>query len=176
MPRHDRIYGEKFKARPHGWELDPSAEKHHAFWAWVWFTFACVILAAWFVLLFVGGVPLKGIGVLALATLLYLILGYCVKFEPDYRSDDGWAGGLINKPFDFSDNINRFRISLHFLFAPGRFLAESLIGPLRLGHEDQQRDARAEARRKDRELNRQIGLFLQVPSEKVEEHQPPKAL
>lgn len=56
----------------------------------------------------------------------YLLLGYFVHPKPD-TSNAGWLGGLVDHPLRYSDDINRFLLSLLVFLLPGRFLAESLV-------------------------------------------------
>jgi hypothetical protein len=65
------------------------------------------------------------------ATLLYLLLGYFVHPEPDF-DNVGWFGGMMDHPFRYSDDANRFLLFLMVALFPGRLLAESLWGGLRL--------------------------------------------
>ena len=39
----------------------------------------------------------------------------------------GWAGGLFNKPFRISEDVNRFLLFLKIVLLPGRFVAESCV-------------------------------------------------
>ena len=59
-------------------------------------------------------------------TVGYLLLGYFVHPKPD-TSNIGWLGGLMDHPFRYSDDINRFLLFLMVFLLPGRFLAESLV-------------------------------------------------
>ncbi len=63
---------------------------------------------------------------LALGTLLYLVLGYTIHPQPD-MSNIGWMGGLMDHPFRYSDDVNRFLIFLVIFLWPGRFMAESIV-------------------------------------------------
>ncbi len=56
----------------------------------------------------------------------YCLAAYFVRPEAD-TSNLGWAGGLIDHPFRFSDDINRLLLFLTIILWPGRFVAESLI-------------------------------------------------
>ncbi len=146
-------------------EGDSQGERPEATAAWVWFTVACVVLAGWFLLLWgVAGLHSEKLAIAVAVTLVYLALGYCVHLEPDYRYDDGLAGvPLINKPFDWTDNINRMQIYLNGLLWPGRFLAESLVGPLVVRSADQQFLRKREAERREATLDDQLKVFLSAP-------------
>jgi hypothetical protein len=58
-------------------------------------------------------------------TVVYLMVGYFVRPEPD-TSNLGWCGGLMDNPFRYSDDINRFLLFLQVVLLPGRFIAQSL--------------------------------------------------
>src|SRR5688572_16941152 len=79
----------------------------------VYFGLAVLVLGLWAYLVLgvweVGSV--EGLAAIALGTGLYLLLGYTVHPKPD-MSNVGWAGGLFDHPFRYSDDINR---SLMFL-------------------------------------------------------------
>ncbi len=60
-----------------------------------------------------------------LGTLVYLILGYFVHPKPD-TSNLGWPGGLMDHPFRYSDDINRFLLGLMIVLLPGRFISEAV--------------------------------------------------
>lgn len=59
-----------------------------------------------------------------LATLsllgFYLFVAYFVNPKPD-PTNVGWAGGLIDHPFRWSDDKNRLLFALKVLLLPGRF-------------------------------------------------------
>lgn len=50
----------------------------------------------------------------------YLLISPLVQPKPDY-SNVGWLGGLVDHPFRFSDDINRFLIFALVVLWPGRF-------------------------------------------------------
>lgn len=58
--------------------------------------------------------------------LIYIGLAFFIRPEPD-TDNLGWAGGLINDPFHYSDNINRWLLLLHCVLGPGRFAAETIL-------------------------------------------------
>lgn len=60
--------------------------------------------------------PSSGLGVLA----AYLLVAYFVRPRPD-TTNIGWAGGLIDHPFRWSDDFNRGLLFLRVLLWPGRF-------------------------------------------------------
>jgi len=58
--------------------------------------------------------------------ILYLLIAYKMSIKPDY-DNLGWVPFLINNPFRFSDNINRFLVILNVLLTPGRFISKSIV-------------------------------------------------
>ena len=71
---------------------------------------------------------LAGIGI---ATLAYLVLGYFVHPKAD-MSNVGWAGGLMDNPFRYSDDLNRLLLTVMIVLLPGRFIAEAMVDMVRL--------------------------------------------
>ena len=67
----------------------------------------------------------------ATALVAYLLLGYTVHPKPD-PTNVGWLGGVIDHPFRYSDDINRFLFFLLLLLWPARFMAESCVDMIRL--------------------------------------------
>jgi len=59
-------------------------------------------------------------------TLIYVAVAYLVDPQPD-MDNMGIAGGLIDNPFRYSDDINRNLVGLAMLLGPGRFVAESVM-------------------------------------------------
>ena len=57
---------------------------------------------------------------------IYCLISYKVIPQSD-TSNIGLLGGLIDHPFRYSDDINRFLILLSILLYPGRFIATTLI-------------------------------------------------
>lgn len=84
---------------------------------------ALVIWMAWPALLHAG------IGCLGLG--IYCVLAYFLRPRPNH-DNLGIAGGLVDHPFRYSDNINRQLVSLVVVLWPGRYLAESLVDGWRL--------------------------------------------
>lgn len=95
--------------------------------------FALILIGAVYYLTFSGfyELTIKNATIVSGILLAYLIIGYFVRPEPD-TSNLGWLGGLMNNPFRFSDDINRFLIFLKIALLPGSFLAESLLDGLQL--------------------------------------------
>jgi len=61
----------------------------------------------------------------------YSLVAYHVHPEPD-TSNMGWLGGLIDHPFRYTDDANRFLLFLLILLFPGRFWSEALVDLFRL--------------------------------------------
>lgn len=61
-----------------------------------------------------------------LGTFVYLLLGYFLHPKPD-TSNLGWLGGMMDHPFRYSDDINRFLLTLMILLLPGRFVSEAVV-------------------------------------------------
>ena len=57
---------------------------------------------------------------------VYLLIGYMIRPEAD-RSNLGWFGGVMDNPFRYSDDINRWLLWLMLVLWPGRFVTEGLI-------------------------------------------------
>jgi hypothetical protein len=58
---------------------------------------------------------------------IYLLISLFINIKPDY-DNLGWVPFLINNPFRFSDNINRFLMILNFFLTPGKFISKSIVG------------------------------------------------
>jgi hypothetical protein len=63
--------------------------------------------------------------VAVVAVVVYCAIAYQVTPRPDF-DNVGWAGGLIDHPFRWSDDVNRGLIFLGAVLWPGRFLTVSL--------------------------------------------------
>ena len=59
-------------------------------------------------------------------TLIYVALAYLITPQPD-MDNLGWAGGLIDHPWRYSDDLNRGLLGLAIVLGPGRFVAESVL-------------------------------------------------
>jgi hypothetical protein len=54
--------------------------------------------------------------------------GIAFFFRPEPNTDNlGFGGGMMNDPFQCSDNVNRFLWRAHCVLGPGRFTAETLL-------------------------------------------------
>jgi hypothetical protein len=58
--------------------------------------------------------------------LIYIGLAFFVRPEPD-TDNLGWAGGLVDDPFHYSDDANRWLLLLHCALGPGRFASEAIL-------------------------------------------------
>jgi len=94
----------------------------------VCFAFAAALigLGAYFVVSVYGVPTAGGLVWLTFGTFVYLSLSYFVHPKPD-TSNIGWMGGLMDHPFRYSDDVNRFLIFLLIVLWPGRFISESLV-------------------------------------------------
>jgi hypothetical protein len=63
--------------------------------------------------------------------VIYLLIAYFVKSEPN-TGDMGIAGGLIDHPFKYTDDINRSLFWLKIALAPGRFISGSIVNFARM--------------------------------------------
>jgi hypothetical protein len=59
-------------------------------------------------------------------TLIYVAVSYLVDPQPE-MDNLGPAGGMIDHPWRYSDDINRTLVGLAVILGPGRFIAESLM-------------------------------------------------
>ena len=57
---------------------------------------------------------------------LYLIISYIFDVKPNYDNVGIW-GGMIDHPFRYTDDYNRFLIFLKVVFYPGYLMAASWI-------------------------------------------------
>ena len=96
---------------------------------------AVTLLGGWLVLLWRWTSSTEtfvaGIGV----SVGYLIVAYFVRPTPNY-SNVGLLGGLIDHPFRFSDDVNRFLIFLQALLWPGRFISAAIIDAAAIRNSD----------------------------------------
>jgi hypothetical protein len=61
----------------------------------------------------------------------YLIAALLIDPKPD-MSNLGWAGGMIDNPLRYSDDINRMLLSLKIFLFPGRFFSLSILWWIKL--------------------------------------------
>jgi hypothetical protein len=69
--------------------------------------------------------PLVGIAAFG-GLLVYVVLSTVFTPRPDL-TNIGWAGGLIDNPFRYSDDWNRALLGLLILTGPGRFLGSGVV-------------------------------------------------
>lgn len=74
----------------------------------------------------VGNIIVYGI-----VMLLYCSISYHVIPKPD-TSNIGLLGGLMDHPFKYTDDLNRFLIFLTILLYPGRFIATTFLQVIQL--------------------------------------------
>ena len=87
---------------------------------------SAMLLGGWiFVLVNIATTP-GGLGAGAFFTVVYLVVAYFLHPEPD-SSNLGWFGGLMNNPFRFSDNVNRWLMFLSVVLWPGRMVSGTLM-------------------------------------------------
>lgn len=88
-----------------------------------------------FVLLILGGllyitsgpnISVGNVVVFVIIMFLYCTISYQVIPKPD-MSNIGLFGGLVDHPFKFTDDLNRFLIFLSILLYPGRFIATTFL-------------------------------------------------
>ena len=56
---------------------------------------------------------------------LYLAIGFSLHPKPEYRNV-GLLGGLLDHPFRFTDDLNRFLVFLMVFLWPARFVTQSI--------------------------------------------------
>ena len=69
---------------------------------------------------------LKNFGITTGAIILYSLVAYFIRPEPD-TEDMGLLGGMVDNPFSYSDDTNRFLMFLKIVFMPGCFFTEATI-------------------------------------------------
>lgn len=87
---------------------------------------ALAALGGWVAYLVVSSGSTQGLILGGVLTALYLAASAFLRPEPDY-SNMGFMGGLVNHPFRYSDNINRFLLLLKILLTPGRLIVAGLL-------------------------------------------------
>lgn len=61
---------------------------------------------------------------------VYLLLAYFVHPRPDY-DNLGWAGGIFDNPFRYSDDVNRLLVFLLVVLWPGRIASSAIVDMFR---------------------------------------------
>jgi len=96
------------------------------------FVLALVLVGvAWGIVFSLAGAGLATFAYCLVITFAYATIGYLVRPRAD-RSNLGWAGGLMDDPFRYSDDINRSLLFLAILLAPGRFVGGAFLEAFRL--------------------------------------------
>lgn len=85
--------------------------------AWIGFLFYVLVLS---------GLSAERVMGFVIGFTIYCLAGYFIIPKPDY-SNMGWAGGLMDNPFRYSDGLNRFLIGLKIVLYPGRFIAVTFV-------------------------------------------------
>jgi hypothetical protein len=62
----------------------------------------------------------------AAALAIYLIMGYWLRVNPRY-DNLGWWGGVLDNPFRFSDDLNRFLVLFKLVLWPARFMVSGVL-------------------------------------------------
>jgi hypothetical protein len=57
---------------------------------------------------------------------IYLVCGYYINITPE-TSNLGWVPFIIDNPFRFSDDFNRFSIFIMIILFPGKYVSSSLV-------------------------------------------------
>jgi hypothetical protein len=87
---------------------------------------ALAALGGWVAFLVLSSGSTRGLILGGVLTALYLVASAFLRPAPDY-SNLGFMGGLVNHPFRYSDNINRFLLLLRVALAPGRWIVAALL-------------------------------------------------
>jgi hypothetical protein len=100
---------------------------------WLRFVVTITILAAVIVLTIYYVVPYLFCSGWFLLLLLgaYLLAGLLLNPKPD-MTNIGWAGGIIDNPLRYSDDINRSLLMLKIILFPGRFFSLSILWWIKL--------------------------------------------
>ncbi len=99
--------------------------------ALMWVGAAVVIVGPY--LAFIHYMPMEASGhFLHFCLGMVLYLGMSNVFSPSYDSSDvGWCGGLIDNPFSYSDDWNRFMRSIVLFLLPGKIVGAAVRGTYR---------------------------------------------
>jgi hypothetical protein len=101
--------------------------------AFVWLIGAGVVIALWTMMLWRVSATWSGFLVTMACSVAYVTIASRARPRPDY-SNVGLLHGLIDHPFRYSDDYNRFLAFLILFFLPGRLIAIGLrrgLAPLR---------------------------------------------
>jgi hypothetical protein len=98
-----------------------------------WAVLVCFIVAvlliaggAYAIFHFGGALWQQKMLLIGTAFAFYLLLAFFLRPQAD-MDNIGWLGGLMDHPFRFSDDINRFLLFFQIALFPGRFVAESIV-------------------------------------------------
>jgi len=73
-----------------------------------------------------NGLSLERVGITLAVESIYIALAYYLKPEPDMENI-GWLGGLMDHPFRYSDDVNRFLLFVAVVLFPGRLIGIGLV-------------------------------------------------
>ncbi len=74
----------------------------------------------------IGFVSFKSIAYTAAGVFLYCLVSYFISPQAD-TSNIGWLGGLVDHPFRYSDDLNRWLLFFALILFPGLFIAQSIV-------------------------------------------------
>ncbi len=108
-------------------EKNKDVEKEQNIWLLVFNSILSIgIVVGVYYLLFSEGLDFVGILIYLIVMFIYCLIGYFIVPKPDYENI-GWLGGLMDHPFRFSDDLNRFLIFLSAILYPGRFIGTTVM-------------------------------------------------
>jgi len=64
--------------------------------------------------------------VIFIGECLYITIGYKIKSSPNY-DNVGWAGGMFDNPFRYTDDLNRMLLFFKVVLMPGRVLGIGVV-------------------------------------------------
>jgi hypothetical protein len=86
---------------------------------------AVMLVAGVLLLIFRGSSGVEEMVSIAAIFAFYCGIAYSVTPRPNY-DNIGWAGGLVDNPFRYSDDMNRMLVGLLVFLWPGRFITVGL--------------------------------------------------
>ncbi|MCA8926237.1 MAG: hypothetical protein KDD82_30800 [Planctomycetes bacterium] len=113
---------------------DPRRAPADPTWVLIRLVLSCAVLVGAWILVFghyAVEVNAHNVGIAAAVAFSYLGLAWLIRPQADF-SNMGWAGGLIDNPFRYSDDLNRTLLFLTVVLFPGRLIADSLGDSVRL--------------------------------------------
>ena len=120
---------ERYNPGPTGYtEINQTNFENNSFKKWQFFLLIVIGMLAWTGLLYLLFFPQPTTDLVykLLFLTIYFVASWFIQVKP--RTDNlGWAGGLIDNPFRFSDDINRFLVFLQVFFLPGKLMVGTII-------------------------------------------------